>query len=93
MEKWELVEHNWSDTSIYDKNGNVVCTKSIYDEATEETQDELENKVSNNFKLLVCAPEMFEFESEMVKRYPNSPWICDEGNRIITKIKSNESIK
>ncbi|EJL66290.1 hypothetical protein [Flavobacterium sp. CF136] len=33
--KWEVVEHSWSDTSIQDQDGNVICTKSIYDEATE----------------------------------------------------------
>lgn len=58
--KWEVVEHSWSDTSIYDQDGNVICTKSIYDEATEETQDQLESEVSDNFNLIAAAPDLLK---------------------------------
>lgn len=56
---WEVVEHNWSDTSIY-CGDKVICTQSIYEETTEENQEELENEVSRNFKLISKAPEMLE---------------------------------
>ena len=58
-----------------DVNGNSIA--GIWD---------LTNKDFANAKLIAAAPEMFGFISEMVKRYPNSPWICDEGNRVLTKI-------
>jgi len=67
--KWEVIEHSWSDTSIYDEAKNVICTKSIYDECTEETQEEVENEVSKNFKLIACAPEMLEVLQNIVKEY------------------------
>ena len=58
-EKWEIVEHSWSDTSIYDQDGRLICTKSIDDEETnEENQDEREEEVSKDFNLIVLAPEM-----------------------------------
>lgn len=64
-EKWEVVEHSWSDTSIYNQDGKTICTMSIDDEdTTEENQDERENEVSRNFNLIACAPEMLEFIKE-----------------------------
>lgn len=59
--KWEVVEHNWSDTSIYDQDGNLICKMSIDDEdTTEENQEEREQIVSENFKLIAAAPEMLK---------------------------------
>lgn len=59
--KWKIVEHSWSDTSIYDENNRLVCTKSIDDEdCTEENQEELEAEVSKDFNLIVCANEMLD---------------------------------
>jgi len=61
-EKWEVVEHSWSDTSIYNQDGKTICTLSIDDEeTTEENQEERENEVSEIFSLIACAPEMLEF--------------------------------
>jgi len=59
--KWKIVEHSWSDTSIYDRDGRLICTKSIDDEdCTEENQEELESEVQKDFNLIVCAPEMLD---------------------------------
>lgn len=57
---WEIIEHNWSDTSII-SGDKTICTVSIYNEATEETQDELEAEVLANFKVIKLAPRMLEF--------------------------------
>lgn len=58
IEKWEIVEHSWSDTSIYNQDGRLICTKSIDDEdTTEENQDEREEEVSRDFNLIVCGQE------------------------------------
>jgi hypothetical protein len=32
-----------------------------------------------------AAPELLEFAMEMVKRYPNSPWIYEQGQKAINK--------
>jgi hypothetical protein len=56
---WEIVEHSWSDTSLVFGN-KTICTNSIYDEATEETQDELESEVSANFNLMSASLDMLE---------------------------------
>ena len=36
-----------------------------------------------NAKLIAVAPKLLEFAIEMVKRYPNSPWIYEQANDII----------
>ncbi len=36
-------------------------------------------------KLIAAAPELLEFAIEMVRRYPNSPWIYEQGNKAIQK--------
>lgn len=83
--KWEVIEHSWSDTSIYDQDGNVICTKSIYDEATEETQDQLESEVSDNFNLIAVAPVMFQ---ELVKIFETYDKGTDTYKRLEQIIKS-----
>lgn len=56
---WELIEHNWSDSSII-CGDNVICTNSIYEYATEENQMILESEMSANMLLISKAPEMLE---------------------------------
>ena len=51
---WTYVEHNWSDTSVY-VDDKYVFTMSIKDEATEETQEELEKEQSEMIKFIVAA--------------------------------------
>lgn len=57
--KWEVIEHSWSDTSLVCGN-KTLATQSIYEEATEENQDELETEVSANFKLIAAAPDLLQ---------------------------------
>lgn len=38
-----------------------------------------------NAKIMAAGPELLEFAIEMVKRYPNSPWISEQGNKAIQK--------
>lgn len=66
-EKWEVIEHSWSDTSIQDEQGNVICTLSIDDEdTTEENQEEREQIVSDNFRLISKSPEMYSFIKSVI---------------------------
>jgi len=65
-----VIEHSWSDTSLL-CDGKVIATISIYDEATEETQEELELEVSYNFKLLSKSKEMLEALQYFVDRVEN----------------------
>jgi hypothetical protein len=52
-EKLVLQAHSWSDTSLYSEStGQQICTHSIYGEATEETQDELETLQARNMERL-----------------------------------------
>ena len=43
---WQIVEHSWEATSLYDAKGNRVCTFSLHDlgEVTESNQEQLEAK-------------------------------------------------
>jgi hypothetical protein len=56
---WQIIEHSWSDTSIYDGD-RCVCRLSIYDEATEENQQALECLMDAEAKLIVNAPKLKE---------------------------------
>lgn len=56
---WAVVEHSWSDIGVY-ASEHRVCLLSIYDEATEETQSELEARDSANARLIAAAPELLE---------------------------------
>ncbi len=60
---WELIEHNWSDSSIM-CGDKTIATNSIYEEATEANQEVLEAEMSANMKLISCAPEMLEMLKE-----------------------------
>ena len=55
--EWEICEHSWSDRSII-ANDKTVCTNSIYYDATEETQEELENEADANFALIAASKDM-----------------------------------
>jgi hypothetical protein len=57
---WRKFEHSWDSTSIADSNGNIICSLSIYDEATEENQQELEAQMDANAKLIKAAPELLQ---------------------------------
>lgn len=56
---WEACEHSWSDTSVTAKD-KTLFTMSIYDEATEETQEELEAQMNADARFIACAPDLFE---------------------------------
>ena len=45
-------------------------------------------KVSDYNKVVEQRDELLEFAIEMVKRYPNSPWIYEQGNKAIKKATS-----
>lgn len=54
---WEIVERNWAETAITE-NGNPIAWLSIYDEATEENQLELQTQMANHAKLIASAPDL-----------------------------------
>lgn len=56
---WQVNEHSWSDTSISSKD-KTICQISIYEESTEENQDELSLEMLSNAKLIAAAPDLFE---------------------------------
>lgn len=57
---WQKFEHSWDSTSIADSDGNIICSLSIYDEATEENQQELEEQMDADANLIVAAPDLLE---------------------------------
>ena len=68
---WKVVTHNWSDTSIYDANSNVIMTQCIkYDysgtSTTEANQHELEIKAMVDAQLIAAAPDLLEALLDMV---------------------------
>ena len=88
---WEIVEHSWSDTSIYNvETGRQICTKSIDDEeCTEENQDELEEQTSEDFKLIVLAPKM----RHILNKLYNQGSFHSEDFRTVADLLAIDSIK
>lgn len=54
-----------------------VAVANVYDTDGEEG--------NANARLITAAPDLLEFAQEMVRRYPNSPWIFEQGNEVIKK--------
>ena len=82
--KWR-VENDFN-ISMTEKNGMIygfLQTKSFRNVKDVNKWDE--EKAKANAKLIAAAPELLEFAIEMVKRYPNSPWITEQGNKAIKK--------
>lgn len=68
---WTFTSHNWSDTTVYDELGNVVCTLSIDEDIDEDDQEEYEGAVNNNARLISAAPDLLKALEELVKSYPD----------------------
>jgi len=77
-ENWVIVDHSWAETSIYDDSGDVVCTLSIRDEATEETQYELEVLMGKRARLIAAAPELLAALKELLSSDENIANASDE---------------
>lgn len=54
---WSVVKHSWSDTSIVGARGRV-CGLSIYCDATEDNQQELEAVAAADASLIAAAPDL-----------------------------------
>lgn len=65
--KWEVCEHSWSDSSII-CGDKTIFEKSIYDDAIEETQEQLEDEVSANFKLMCASKELLDICIDFVEK-------------------------
>jgi len=61
-----------------DENANIICRFFNREE------HDYENKEANA-RLTVVAPELLEFAIEMVRMYPNIPWINEHANKLIKK--------
>lgn len=55
--EFTMCEHSWSDTSII-AGGKTIATNSIYDDATEDNQEELETEMLSNFKLMCASKDL-----------------------------------
>jgi hypothetical protein len=65
------------------ENGQTIC--QVYDADCTHISEMNMKVVEANAKLIAAAPELLEFAIEMVKRYPNSPWISKQGQAAINK--------
>ena len=63
---WTIVENSWSDTSVVDSEGNLVAKLSIYGDATEDNQTELEMEMATKAKLIAATPDLLNALCEMI---------------------------
>lgn len=70
---WNIVNHNWSDTSIYagaSEDEDSICRLSLNEElVTEENQEEHESQQEANARLIAAAPELLYMLQLMVEKY------------------------
>ena len=57
---WEVVDHNWEESSIYDADKDCVCSIRISFEVTEETQDHFEQITADKARAIAALPELVE---------------------------------
>jgi len=91
---WEVFEHSWSNSGIYggDKNSKNICNLSIYDEATEETQNELTKEMDANAKLIAAAPELLESLELLLETCEYSDANHEEYNAAVAAIAKAKGI-
>jgi hypothetical protein len=56
---WTVTEHSWSRTGIYAEH-EAIAALDIYNDATEDNQDELEGRMAANARLIAAAPDLLE---------------------------------
>lgn len=69
---YTIVEHSWAVTSVY-AGDKRICTLDIEDEATEETQDDLEQRQRANALMLCASREMMEALADVLDVLQNAP--------------------
>ena len=70
----KYVENSWSDTTIYDADGDVIASMRIYDEADEDNQEYLERRQKNRAELIVTA---VNHHQELINRLENLVNVLD----------------
>jgi hypothetical protein len=73
-------EGNYS-TQVFNKD-TIICEMHW---AGEKIRNTTYSRRGENAKLIAAAPELLQFAIEMARRYPNSPWINEEANKLIEK--------
>ena len=71
---WKVVEHSWSDSSIFASDDKQVARLSIYDVATESTQSALEKEMDANARLIAAAPDLLEALEAMTGKAGKQNW-------------------
>ena len=74
-EKWVIASD--CSTTVIPENRNIQIDVIHFKEDTKEAES-IARKIA-------ALPELLEFAIEMVKRYPNSPWIAEQGSNAIKK--------
>lgn len=69
QDTWEIVQHNWHETSINAKeNQQRICKLDTEDwDVNEDNQDELENIQLQVAHLIIAAPNMLNFLNQLQK--------------------------
>jgi hypothetical protein len=86
---WEVIEHSWSETSIFYGKDKRIARLTIYDVAAENTQQSLKKEMDANARLIAAAPELLEALTGIIKDCDlDLPvWRVDEAREAISKAK------
>lgn len=88
---WEVIEHSWSDSSIYDSNGKCILTVSIYNDATEENQEDLEDEMADKLNAIIHAVNNHDRLVVALEELINGTNILDarvKAKQLLTELKS-----
>jgi hypothetical protein len=79
---------DWTSTKMIGEENHCICAQVFDNDGKslcyiDSRYGEIE--ATANAKLVAAAPVLLEFAIEMTRRYPNSPWIYEQGNEAIKK--------
>lgn len=92
--EWEVDKESGINRNEYGtKFLSVMFQKGMMEDCVDVfiTASDCEKELYANAELISAAPELLAFTIEMVKRYPNSPWITEQGQKAINKALGNEN--
>lgn len=71
---FRIVEHNWEETSVCDAEGDVLCSISISENATEETQDYYEQITAAKANAIAQIPELIDATEALITYCADHGW-------------------
>jgi hypothetical protein len=71
---FQIVKHGWEESSVYDDEGDVLCTISVNGIVTEETQDYYEQIMAAKANAIAQIPELIDATKALINYCADHGW-------------------